>query len=345
MPTLARYLAALAILVAGCCTTAMNWRFSYQLGTNEFDGTIWAVFSVALDVAKWLMLPFAAVAWPTRKLRAAAAAAIWLTATIYSFTAAIGFAALNRAHVAAEHKAEADRHQVLLLMRQSPRWQSSAACSDATVTASKEFCARYRAMEATLKGTPADGDAQAVLLARIAGVAPETATLVLCVFLAVACEVISALGFLAILPPPAANRPTKAGPLAGAPMGTWRQDPEAADLARRRSSRRHPARRHRPRNGKAPGSYSGGRSFSGGVAVVGRGYTRSDPGLDRRAVPGDAARSELYPLRELPGLLQSRYVLMRVRYAIDRLQSLLVDEPKVRHRNISVLGSIAMLPG
>jgi hypothetical protein len=212
MPISARYLAALAILVAGSCTTAMNWRFSYQLGTNEFDGTVWALFSVALDVAKWLMLPFAAVAWPARKLRAAAAAAIWLTATVYSFTAAIGFAAMNRANTAAEHEAEADRRQVLLLMRQSPRWQSSAACSDATVTASKEFCARYRAMETSLKGAPAEGDAQAVLLARIAGVAPETTAFVLCIFLAVACEVISELGFLAILPPPAAARPTKAAP-------------------------------------------------------------------------------------------------------------------------------------
>ena len=91
-----RYLACLAIFVAGLCTTAMNWRFSYQLGTTEWDSYTWAIFSVALDVAKWLMLPCAALAWKFHKLRALAAISIWFVATTYSFTAAIGFAALNR---------------------------------------------------------------------------------------------------------------------------------------------------------------------------------------------------------------------------------------------------------
>lgn len=35
-----RHSATLAILIAGACTTVMNWRFSYQLGTNEFDSII-----------------------------------------------------------------------------------------------------------------------------------------------------------------------------------------------------------------------------------------------------------------------------------------------------------------
>src|SRR5690606_1070019 len=87
---------------------------------------------------------------------------------------------------------------------------------------------------------------------------------------------------------------------------------------------------------EAPGSYSGGRSFSGGVAAVGRRASRGDPGLYRRAVPGDTTRSELDPLGELPDLLEPRYVLVRVGYAINRLQALLVDEPKVRHRNLRV---------
>src|SRR5437762_12149549 len=91
-----RRIGVFAILVAGVCTTAMNWRFSFQLGTTVWDSYTWATFSVALDVSKWLMLPFAAIAWREHKLRSAAALAIWIVATIYSFTAAIGFAALNR---------------------------------------------------------------------------------------------------------------------------------------------------------------------------------------------------------------------------------------------------------
>src|SRR6266513_787331 len=96
MITPSRCVAGLAIVVAGICTTAMNWRFSYQLGTTEWDSYTWATFSVALDVSKWLMLSFAALAWREHKLRSAAALSIWPVATVYSFTAAIGFAALNR---------------------------------------------------------------------------------------------------------------------------------------------------------------------------------------------------------------------------------------------------------
>ena len=83
-----RKIPAIAIIIAGACTTSMNWRFSFQLGTTVYDSYIWAIFSVALDVSKWFMLPFAALAWPDHKLRASSAVAIWLVATIYSFTAA-----------------------------------------------------------------------------------------------------------------------------------------------------------------------------------------------------------------------------------------------------------------
>lgn len=213
MSTLTRIVAATAVLTAGVCTALMNWRFSTTLGGTAIDGMTWATFAVALDVAKWLMLPFAARAWPGHKARAAAALAIWVVATLYSFTAAVGFAALHRDRAAAEHAAEIDRRQVLQTMRQSPRWQASAACADPTTPASREFCARYRAAETSVKAE-ANGDAQAVLIARLIGIAPETASLVLCLFLALACEVISALGFLAILPAPVT---TSAPPKAKAP--------------------------------------------------------------------------------------------------------------------------------
>ena len=45
----------ISIVVAGICTTAMNWRFSYQLGTTVWDSYTWATFSVAFDVSKWLI--------------------------------------------------------------------------------------------------------------------------------------------------------------------------------------------------------------------------------------------------------------------------------------------------
>jgi hypothetical protein len=95
--TLHRYLARSAIFVAGICTTVMNWRFSFQLGANEFDAYVWAIFSVALDVCKWTMLPFAALTSRKHQQRSIAAIAIWFVATCYSFASAFGFAALNLA--------------------------------------------------------------------------------------------------------------------------------------------------------------------------------------------------------------------------------------------------------
>ena len=125
MINLSRCTAGAAIVVAGICTTAMNWRFSYQLGTSAWDSYTWATFSVALDITKWLMLPFAALAWRNHKLRSVAAFAIWLVATTYSFTAAIGFAALNRETSVAERQVQSDLNKTL---RQSPT-RSAPSCS------------------------------------------------------------------------------------------------------------------------------------------------------------------------------------------------------------------------
>jgi len=194
-----RYVAAVAILVAGFCTTVMNWRFSFQLATNQFDAHVWAAFSVALDVCKWIMLPFAALAWRAHKLRSLAAAAIWLVATCYSFAAALGFAALNREITTVDRRSQAEIHTTLQVMKQSPRWQSSAACADATTKSSKEFCIAYRTMESQLKALPQQEDPQSALVARLTGLTEEQARLALALSLAIACELVSALGLFAIL--------------------------------------------------------------------------------------------------------------------------------------------------
>ena len=215
-----RKIATVAVIVAGLCTTSMNWRFSFQLGTSVCDSYIWAIFSVALDVAKWFMLPFAAQSWATHKPRACSAVTIWLVATIYSFTAAIGFAALNRETSVSDRQAQAELSKTLQIMRQSPRWQSSAGCADATAPLSKEFCTTYLATAAKLTATPQDADPQSALIARITGADPATVRLFLSVFLAIACEVISALGFFAILPaPPPPQIKTPTAPWAPPP---WR---------------------------------------------------------------------------------------------------------------------------
>lgn len=239
-----RYLAVLAIVTAGACTTAMNWRFSYQLGTTEWDSLIWAIFSVALDITKWLMLPYAALAGKHHKLRALAAICIWLVATIYSFTAAIGFAALNRDTTTSDRVHQAQLQKTIETMKQSPRWQSSAACADATAPQSKQFCATYVAAEARLKTTNQEADPQSALIAKLTGLSIETVRISLAFFLAVACEVISALGFFAILPngtPPARPNLSRASwtpPIwptrtTSRPVTSWRDGPRHVATAQK----------------------------------------------------------------------------------------------------------------
>ena len=198
--TTSRCLAVAAVIVAGLCTTVMNWRFAFQLASNHFDAYVWAVFSVALDVCKWMMLPFAALAWRIHKLRSVAALSIWLVATCYSFVAALGFAAINRETTAALRRSQTEIHDTLKTMRQSQRWQSSAACADATAKQSKEFCAAYRTLEKRLTASPVQDDPQSELVARLTGLSHEQARLVLALSLAVACELVSALGLFAIWP-------------------------------------------------------------------------------------------------------------------------------------------------
>jgi len=59
--------------------------------------------------------------------------------------------------------------KTIATMKQSPRWQSTAACADATSPQSRQFCSAYRAAEAQLTSVPTDPDPQAALLAKLAG--------------------------------------------------------------------------------------------------------------------------------------------------------------------------------
>jgi len=96
------------------------------------------------------------------------------------------------------------------LMKQSPRWQSSAACADATTALSKDFCARYAAVQMQLNDKLSEPDPQSALFARITDLPVEKVRVILSVSLAIACEVISALGFFAIMPPSPRPQPKSA---------------------------------------------------------------------------------------------------------------------------------------
>lgn len=192
-----RWLAVFAVIVVGLCTAIMNWRFSFALANNSFDAYVWGTFSVAVDACKWLALPAAAMLWQAHKARALAAFSIWIVATCFSFTAALGYAAMNRDASITARRQQQEVRSTLQTMKLSPRWRSSAACADATAKQSKEFCETYRSMERKLTTLSLDDDPQSALIARLTGLSEEQSRFVLALALAVVCETVSALGLFA----------------------------------------------------------------------------------------------------------------------------------------------------
>jgi hypothetical protein len=191
----------IAIGIASACAAFMNWKFALHLSSSSADRHALAIFSVALDVTKWFMLPCAGHAWSRHKPRAIAAVTIWIVATMYSLAAVTGFAAIGRDAAIATSAEQLELRAALATMRQSPRWQSSAACADATLPLSRAFCAAYREAEARMQPATGDGASQITLLVDLTGLSQETLRFVLSLFVGVSCEAISALGLFAVLSP------------------------------------------------------------------------------------------------------------------------------------------------
>ena len=308
---------AFAILIAGACTTAMNWRFSYQLGTTAWDSYTWAIFSVALDVTKWLMLPFAALAWSDHKLvpcggRDLACRHHLLvhgrdrircaqpgdnncgapgTSQICNKTLETHEAKPAMAIVCSMRRRDHTAVKTILRELRRGRGEAQAGATSRTRSTigslrSHDGSARPRTvrlsspsfLRSRARSSRRSGFSRSALVTKVA--IPDQAT-----------------GELEATERGPALAPQKAN---GAGLrdrvATWR-DMTGRDTSRQRDMR------------KAPGSYSGGCSFSGGVAVVVRWAERGDPGFYRRAIPRHPASTELYPPRELPGLLEPRDML------------------------------------
>jgi hypothetical protein len=149
-----RLFAITAVLTVGLCSMMMNWRFGLHLGSTHFDGVVLGVFSVGLDVVKWLSPLFVGFAFANRAyVRSAAALLIWVACVIYSFTAAIGFSASNREAVTLTQQLTQDQlaqtrerlkraNEDLATLRSNPRWSASSACTTATLSQSVSLCHR-----------------------------------------------------------------------------------------------------------------------------------------------------------------------------------------------------------
>lgn len=187
----------IAVVVAGLCTAAFNWQFSYGLGRTEHEALTWAIFSVALDVTKWTMLVIAVRAWPS--INALAALVIWIAATSYSFTAALGFAASNRAHQDFVSLQFREHRTALQSAKQAPLWKSTHACTEVTTRNARAYCANLRGLASKSASQPKE--AQNTSIASLLNLTEHQASLMLSLYLALTCEIISALGLLAVLSP------------------------------------------------------------------------------------------------------------------------------------------------
>ena len=172
-------LGALGVLAAGvllAVSAAMNWRFGYSLGANEFDSMILGAASVAADCFKALM-PFFFFAAIRNKMwsQAAAATVLWAVVASYSITSEIGGAARARFDSTSNREVQAQTYKDLRAdlkraqdqlswvpqhrpvatvqsdldnaKNQRP-WKWTAGCTDVTGKDGRGFCQGYHALTA-----------------------------------------------------------------------------------------------------------------------------------------------------------------------------------------------------
>jgi len=230
---------------------AINFTFGHGLGTNPLNARILGSLSVACDGLKALLPLSIAWQWADgHRLAAAAGAILFALLLAYGTASAIGFAAENRtalttrreSHNAALNEATDDLgvaqtrlaalppHRLVgvieadLAAAQKDRlWDATAACTDATLPASRDFCKRIEAVKgeraiaaeaATLStridylktqiarhrhtGAGRDPDPQAHAINDLTGVDISHVRSALTWLLALAVEAISAFGLFAI---------------------------------------------------------------------------------------------------------------------------------------------------
>jgi hypothetical protein len=177
-------LGCIAALIMLAVSAAMNWQYGYSLGETEFNANVLGAASVAADCLKALLPFFIFAAWRNRNWsQAIGGTALWAVCILYALTSAIGFASTNRSDTTGSRAMQAqkyedlrselgrvtdqqkwlDKHRSTGMIeaeldgaKQNYRWTSSAGCTNATVTASREFCESYHKLQAELAAAKKD---------------------------------------------------------------------------------------------------------------------------------------------------------------------------------------------
>jgi len=182
---------ALAALTLVGISASMNIAFLSALGRSDNERLILGAASGATDILKAVLPLFILWAWRAGRSRfVPPATAVWVVFAGFSLLSAFGFAAGNRIEAAAQQtalndqldrvqgEAAAVRARIAALpasrplavieaeiarLRQNPRWQSTRACTDATVPASRTFCAQYFELLGERASAKAAGELKAQL--------------------------------------------------------------------------------------------------------------------------------------------------------------------------------------
>lgn len=177
-------LGCIAALILLGVSAAMNWQFGHSLGKTPFDAHVFGAASVAADCMKALMPFFIFGAIRNRNWsQALGGTALWAVCIVYALTSALGFSALNRSDTTGNRSLQAanyedlrgqlaqigqqqswlEKHRAAGMIeadiegaKQNVRWTSSAGCSNATVTLSREFCESYHKLQGELAAAKKD---------------------------------------------------------------------------------------------------------------------------------------------------------------------------------------------
>jgi hypothetical protein len=156
----------------------MNFSFGRGLGTSEGTGLMLGGLSVAFDGLKALLPLFVAWQWRDRHwMRAGAGGVLFALVAAYGMASALGFSSQNREGATAgrehlnanlkEHLADLEaaekrlkalgEHRIsgaveadIAKLKKDRLWDATSGCTDATVSASREFCKRIETLRAEL---------------------------------------------------------------------------------------------------------------------------------------------------------------------------------------------------
>jgi hypothetical protein len=246
-----RHILGILGVVAACIllvvSAMMNYRFGFSLGKTPTDGQIYGMASAAADCFKALAPFFFFAAIRNRVWsQALAAVMVWVVVTGYSMTSALGHAALNRLTTSGDRAVASTSYSDLRAERkhleeklawipphESPEsvrakirkeeaqraWILTKECTDITLRASRDFCAKYLDLKSELANAEeaqkveariaqidvetrgatgatvmAVADPQASVLAKLTGVPIETVQTALTLFVALLIEIGSGFG-------------------------------------------------------------------------------------------------------------------------------------------------------